>query len=621
MPFANPWGLLALLSLPAILAIHLFHRRHPPLQVAGLHLWSTNSQVRSAGRRRERLPITRTLLLELMAALLFSLLLAQPRFEQLAQVTHLVVVLDNSASMGGRPPGQPSFRDTAIEELQRRAAKFQRGSVVTLITTGRRPTMLAGPAVPWAEAERALDKWNPAEPVHEFHLAWDLGTQLAEQTGELLFLTDRLPEEETPLPNRMETVAVGRSLENIGITTARWTIDTATNQGRLFLQLSNHGRLAVDAVVTGRNQDRAIFEKMVSLPAQSSLPLESNLPGGLGELNVTVTHNNDGLEIDNHVTLVEPRVRLLSYSVSFPPDETAGQYVHRVLESIPDLQTADSDSAQLIIGRADRLPESRGNLWWLGIGPIDRTEAARNNARNLGGRLLVEKRNPLVEGVVLEGVIWGGVQPVTADATPLISSGTTPLLARLNQTQATAYVLNIDLQRSNLAQSPDWPILISNLVMLRRDSLPGLRRWNYRLNETIQFRLFEGAPPDQIDESQQLWLDHKGTSRQLARTALVELPVLSDTGIYTLRDGETPIDRFAVNFHDPQESTLLSLGSGARSPAITKSPSEFELDNPFSWVVLAGLVLILVVAFLDWHVLKPKLAKTEGSGVIRPASP
>ena len=38
MEFANPLGLFGLLTLPAILAIHLFHRRFPPLLVAGLHL-------------------------------------------------------------------------------------------------------------------------------------------------------------------------------------------------------------------------------------------------------------------------------------------------------------------------------------------------------------------------------------------------------------------------------------------------------------------------------------------------------------------------------------------------------------------------------------------------------
>ena len=110
---------------------------------------------------------------------------------------------------------------------------------------------------------------------------------------------------------------------------------------------------------------------------------------------------------------------------------------------------------------------------------------------------LLEKGDPLLDGVVLGGVVWGGVQPVKLDMAPLISAGRYSLLARMKGIQTTAYVMNIDLGQSNLSESPDWPILLSNLVELRRDNLPGLRRWNYRLNEDIRFRLFEGQESEE----------------------------------------------------------------------------------------------------------------------------
>ena len=82
MSFANPWGLLGLLAVPAILILHLYYRRFPPLLIGGLHLWGVQTQVREAGRRRERLPITASLLLELLAAAVLSLVLAQPRWAE-----------------------------------------------------------------------------------------------------------------------------------------------------------------------------------------------------------------------------------------------------------------------------------------------------------------------------------------------------------------------------------------------------------------------------------------------------------------------------------------------------------------------------------------------------------
>ena len=157
MEFANPLGLLGLLALPTIITIHLFHRRFPPLLVAGLHLWGAEVRVPTAGRKRERLPISSSLILELLAALLLTMVLAQPRVSDSGRVLHLIAVLDDSASMSAVGADGTSSRDRAVAELARRLEQAPRGSRVTLILTGRRPVMLAGPAVEWDVAKAAID--------------------------------------------------------------------------------------------------------------------------------------------------------------------------------------------------------------------------------------------------------------------------------------------------------------------------------------------------------------------------------------------------------------------------------------------------------------------------------
>ena len=164
--FANPWGLLGLLSLPAIAAIHMFHHRYPPLLISGAHLWGAQMQVTTAGRKRERLPITTSLLLELLAALLLSLTLANPVFGNTGRVTHLIIVLDDSASMQAKDEDGETFRTAAIKELKKRAQREDRNTVYTLMTTGRRIRKLAGP-VAWEEAMKSLADWNPQSTVHE----------------------------------------------------------------------------------------------------------------------------------------------------------------------------------------------------------------------------------------------------------------------------------------------------------------------------------------------------------------------------------------------------------------------------------------------------------------------
>lgn len=610
MYFANPWGLLGLAALPIIVAIHLFHRRFPPMRIAGLHLWGTESEVRAPGRRRERLPITASLLLELLAAALLSLLLAQPRIGEQQRVPHLVVVLDNSASMQARPADGPSFRNAAVAEIEDRIAQRDGDMRVTPILTGRRPVTLAGPGARWPEVQEELARWKPAAPRHDFAPAWDLAAQLAEETGELLFLTDHLPADDVAVPQTMEIVSLGRPLDNVAVTAARWTLDPAENTGRVFLRIANLGRRETQVTIRGtspspqavRGGPRTVFERSLTLAAGSAGPMQLEVPGGLGRLNIGIGSRDDALPADNRVRLIEPQVRLVTIAVTLPEDHSAREPVQRVIRTLPGVQPGNPAEAHLVVGPADDGPTLRLGQWWLGIGPLDRSEAARESVKDLAGPFVLERRNPLLEGVQLDGVIWGGVQPVDRDLTPMISSGRMPLLARLEGVAgATAYLLNIDFARSNLADSPDWPILFHNLIDERRSDLPGLRRWNYRLNEEIRFRLPETGAAE--EEAGPLRLVHRGRSRPLARSRIVELPPLESPGIYEIRDGDERLGRFAVNFQDADESRLAALGPGRREPTAAARTAGIAVDRFYTWLILLGIVSVLLAVLLDWKVL------------------
>lgn len=622
MHFANPWGLLALLAIPTIIVIHLYHRRFPPLVVAGLHLWTSETRQTIAGRRREKLPVSASLLLELAAALLLTLVLSEPHYAGLNDAVHLVAVLDNSASMSARPPqnGGLSFRDAAINELENRAKRLPRGSVVTLILSGNRPVMLAGPAVSWDDAKPRLLAWQPHQARHSFEPAWDLGLQLVEKSGELLFLTDQLPREarsrekneEPPehrlgdrslVPEQMEWVSVGRRLDNLAISAARWTFDAGTARGQVFLRVQNHSRKPMNFQLIGHKAESIVFRRTGQIPDQGGTSFEAEIPGGLGQLTVELSADDDGLAIDNRIELIEPQARIVTLAVSHPQAETV-RSIRRVVEALPEVQSGDGASAQLVFAAADSLPESNPRSWWAGIGPMSTEKDALEAAKDLAGPFLIDKRQPLLDGVMLNGVVWGGAQPVACDVTPLISSGNLPLISRLTGTRTTGFVFNIDLSRSNLAESPDWPILIANLVELRRESLPGLTRWNYRLGEEVRFRLFEGDGfAEGSASSDPLKLAHDGKAKSVARTSLVELPSLDETGVYEVQDGQSVVGRFAVNFFDAEESDLRNLVPGHREARKTTGNSSITLDNAYSWVILALLLVLVACVFTDWFVL------------------
>lgn len=604
MSFSNPWGLLALLAIPAIILIHMYHRRFPPLVVAGAHLWTSETRQHLAGRKRETLPITASLLLELLAALLLSLVLSRPHIGSTTATVHLVAVLDDSASMQGKPPdaGAPSFRDAAVAELEKRIDRLPRGSVVTLILSGQRPSMLAGPAVPWSEARPKLAEWRPQAPRHSFEPAWDLGLQLVEKSGELLFITDHLPaEKETP--EKMECVSVGRRLDNLAINAARWTFDVATGRGKVFMRVQNQARRPTDFEVRGRRGDEVVFRRSVTLAEQGATAFEAEVPGGLKQLTVELVSAQDGLVTDNRVELIEPSVRTITYAITLPKGEST-RLMRKVLDVLPNVQPGEEAAAHLVFAPAGVLPEANPHKWWIGVGPLSLVEDDADAAKDIAGPYLLDKRHPLLEGVVLGGVVWGGVQPVTFDVSPLISSGKSILLSRLNGSRTTGFVFNIDLERSNLGESPDWPILLTNLVEQRRENLPGLARWNYRLGEEIRFRLFEGDIDPAGVTAGDLMLVHEGKPKPIARTAQIELAPPDEPGVYEVRAGAETIGRFAVNFQDAEESDLRNLNPGVRQPKVAAGVSSIAVDNPYSWLILLGVMAILLAVFADWYVLQ-----------------
>ncbi len=607
MYFANPWGLLGLLALPAIVVIHMYHRRFPPVLVAGLHLWSSEVRQPTAGRKRERPPVTPSLLLELLAALLLSLILSQPRFGELDRVLHLIAVLDGSASMSAVGSQGASFRDIALAELQRRMTQAPRGSVITVIATGQRPVMLAGPAVSWDDARERLENWEPRATHHEFSTSLDMAGQLAATSGKVLFLTDHMPSESDVVPDKAEVLAIGEPLNNVAVIAAKWSLDPKTLAGRVFVRLANRGARAVPVKVVGKVGDKIVFEASAELDSGAERSFETDVPGGLGSLRVTANADKDPLLIDNSVDLIEPKLRSVKVSVDLPQEHAAKDSIRRIIRTLPDVSLVSGHGADLQIAPAQPLPPADPRMWWFGVGPIDPSEAARGKAKDLVGPYVIDKRHPLMDGVLLSGVVWAGVQPMDYAVTPLITAGNQMLLARLNGTPTTAYMVNLDLAKSNIAESPDWPILLSNVVEQRRENLPGLRRWNYRVNETMSFRFFEGTETEAA-AARKLTLKHGSTSKELARTATVELPLLDQTGIYSLHDGEQEFDHFAVNFFDLEESTLSRLRSGQRQPLEANETSSYEVDMSLTWLMLIGILLILAVAFADWYVLRSKTA-------------
>ena len=115
--FATPLGLLALVAIPTIVAIHLFRRRFPVRPIAGLFLWQMARDTPEGGGKITKLPVTTSLILECLAALALALILAGARVRSDTAARHLVVLLDDSVSMTAVDGRGESARDRAVQRV------------------------------------------------------------------------------------------------------------------------------------------------------------------------------------------------------------------------------------------------------------------------------------------------------------------------------------------------------------------------------------------------------------------------------------------------------------------------------------------------------------------------
>ncbi|HEX5110404.1 MAG TPA: BatA domain-containing protein [Vicinamibacterales bacterium] len=590
MIFTTPLGLLALLSVPAIVAIHLFRRRFPPRQVAGLFLWQSARQVPQGGGRLDRLPITASLLLECLAALALSLILAGARLSSATVNDHLVVLLDDSASMSARSASGERARDRAARRVLEEMARLGSTGRITIIQSGDRPAVLAGPAALRAEGPAALERWQPQSQHHSLAAGLRLARELAGQTGRLMVLTDAAAGErgQGEVAGAL-WVAVGEPLANVGIIAAERTLGRDDGRGTISLALGNYSDAPQARRLTILAGDKPITTReLTAPPGVSSVKLP--IAGGLPPLRVVLA--DDALARDNEVVLVEPQPQVVAVENRLA-DGRGRQALSRALAALTNVTAAESGHLQFVGADALDSPQSPG-VWRAAFGRPPARLLAEGETQDFVGPFVMEKRHPLLLGVTLGGVVWAGASPLATPAIrPLVSAGERPLLATvMTSGRGTSILFNVDLERTNLIRSPDWPILISNLADMRRRELPGPERWNYRIGEWVRVQLGH-------DPKNPLRVRSRDGERTLPSGRVVEFTAPPQGGLIELLEGDETLFRLGANFLDETESNLRTGASAEAGQLNRLTPglrSESGLaSDPLFWVLLTTAAVAMVV--------------------------
>ena len=228
----------------------------------------------------------------------------------------------------------------------------------------------------------------------------------------------------------------------------------------------------------------------------------------------------------------------------------------------------------------------------MGFGRPPESWRLPGESNDFGGPFVLEKHHPVLLGATLDGVVWTGAAPIAAGAVrPLASAGSRELIGMAASRPGSDPVIlfNLDLDRTNLIRSPDWPILISNIVEMRRESLPGPERWNYRVGEWVRVHL--GREPRGAVRYRS-----GSVERDLPPGRTLEFIAPSPGGLLQIIEsgeglaGEVVLHELGVNFLDEAESNLRARKTADTGDLVEASGLRAEsgpASDPLFWILLA----------------------------------
>ncbi len=577
---ANPWGLLALLGLPTLVLIHFFQRRSRRVTVSTLFLIEDQRLESRTGRRFERWRGSRSFWLQLLAILLLTWFLVQPRWIREDTVQRVVFVLDDSFSMAAFKPALGNDLSRVLPEIEQNAAQTEwillpsSLSAASLYQGGEVDALLA-----------AFEQWQPSAGEHAFDEALRLARARAGPDGRVILLTDHARPDLDPA---IERLAVGQSVGNIGF--AGGTVSEENGQALWRVFLRNYGGEEVTTTWRVETADGAPVgsPQPVTLNPARGLEISGTFPNEKTRI-VLVLQSSDPFTLDNRIALTIPEPKRLPVAVEAFTLER-GDFLQRLADALPERVSAASGTgeAALRLRFATEYPTDTAGPAQIVFFGRDKGRPPRN-ARRLG----TTESHPLMEGLAWQG-LTAALPRETFPSQPgdevLFWFGERPAIFLRPRGGQRDLVFNFDPADANLARLPSFVLLCHRFAETVRQTLPRPEVLNAELAQVLSVAAADPVQPLEVTEDTPAGR-HTYT---LGAEDLLNLRAPSQPGFFSVTQGTASVVEGASQFADPREANFARAASENTLEAQQEARRQANSrgDN------LAGLWILLAAAAL-----------------------
>ena len=470
MSFAHPDALLGLLLVPLLLVFYMWRAQHQRRVVSSTWLWQ-EALARFTHHPTRRLPLREPLLLlQILATLVLTALLAGPTLGRPARM-HRIVVLDSSMAMAAADVSPSRF---VAATRRARALLDGRGDdqTISLVLAGPQARLL-GHAPGGTDLGAALDRLpvpgGPADLAGAATLVRGLAAAGGQGAPEVTFLASA----QTPalalvgLPVRIERFGGALDDQRIDHFSVRCAVDGSSCQA--FARVSNTAPRSVADTFSVAADGRVLGRQILQLAAGGSLELDFAVPAGARALEATLLRP-DALAADNAAWAIVPVAPPLHAVLA----SDAPGLILRALRGVPGLsvqvvatsQFQDSVAAGLDLAILDGIAPDLPPAPTLFLNPpVDNTLLSLQARSATLSVAQTDPTDPLLAGLDLSRLAVTGHRADEPDWLQVAADGPSGpvVLHGITGGQRVAF-LPWSTTGSAAAQDPAYPLLLERLV-------------------------------------------------------------------------------------------------------------------------------------------------------------
>lgn len=441
MEFMQMGGAWAFLGLAAILALYMLKRRYEEHEVPSTYLWRRMLVDQNANRPFQKLRKSLLMLLQLAVVALLALALMHPSTNGLTGGDY-VLIFDTSLSMRA---------DDRMEQAKERALhmvdEMAAGSSVTVITAGNEVE------TPLSCSEDSVRIKQTIFSVHAGYTgaALDRAVSLAQAMArEIDGLKIVVFSDAYKAPEGVQVINAERGAESRAILSVKLARRAEKNEA--VVVVANYGE-ACD-VTLEIEADGVLWDvHTVSIEAGQTVGVPFALPDAVQAVHARI-RQTDALAEDNEAwgTMQDAS----RYVVAYAGDRNV--FLETAISLREDVELVKTDFEGLAEAQAEMYVSVQN-----GLTVVSRTGetsiTAGEEKLSANGSLIVNSREPLMDGVTVDGVAVRSYRLLTGGRTLLSLNGDVLIAA-----DDDSIVFGLDLHNTNFPLRLGFPVLMRNLL-------------------------------------------------------------------------------------------------------------------------------------------------------------